>query len=424
MLSVAVVAVAVVAVSTTPATASSGPVPSHAPGVTAHSITVGSISAASGPLASTFGQIGFGVTAYFDALNARGGVDGRKVLLSYKADDGASPTADTTDARNLVEQDHVFAVVGVGTPFFTGASFFAAEGTPVFGYLVSQDWNTHPDLFGAYGSYLNYAEVEPGLVDIAKQLKAKSVAVVAYNIAAQSEKSCAAVIAGLKAAHIRVGFSNLAFGLGADPSADVVSMKNAHTDFFISCMEGADNLAFDEALRKNGVTGVKTLWLQGYNRDYLKQDPADMVGALYLEQHVPFEAATQFPGRYPAMEQYLKVMKKYEPKWTYNDLAFQGYLNAAQFTQGIREQAATGKPLTQARLIATINKEKAFTAGLTSPVNWTKAHTSTPSVLCGTFVEVERKDVLKVVFNHQGEVFACTNLKGRLVAPPKGTPGL
>ena len=82
------------------------------------------------------------------------------------------------------------------------------------------------------------------------------------------------------------------------------------------------------------------------------------------------------------MEQYLKTMKKYEPQWTYNDLAFEGYLNAVQFVQGLKEEAATGKPLTQADLIATINKEKAFTGGLTTPVNWSTAHDSPGTILC------------------------------------------
>jgi branched-chain amino acid transport system substrate-binding protein len=401
-----------------------GPLSSSAPGVSAHAIDVGSLSTASGALAGQFGQIVDGVKAYFDAIDVAGGVDGRKIYLKYQADDTGSQTDDTTQARNLVEQDHVFAVVGVGTPFFTGASFFAAEGTPAFGYLVSQDWNTHPDLFGAYGSYLDYAEVEPGLVDIAKQLKATSVAVIAYGIAAQSADACGAVITGLELARIHVGFQDLDFGLGANPTADVLAMKAAHTDLFISCMEGSDNLAFDQALHQNGVTSLRSLWLQGYDRTYLKQDPSDMVGVLFLEQHVPFEAAGQFPGRYPAMAQYLKTMQKYEPKWTFDDLAFEGYLNAVQFVQGLREQAATHQPLTQADLIAAINKEKAFTGGLTTPINWSVAHTRPGSILCASFVQVEPGDVLKVVFAHQGEVFACSNLKGKLVAPPASTPGL
>jgi hypothetical protein len=178
-------------------------------------------------------------------------------------------------------------------------------------------------------------------------------------------------------------------------------------------------------MHQNGMTDVHTLWLQGYDRDYLKQDPTDMVGAIFLEQHVPFEAAGQFPGKYPAMEQYLKTMERYEPQWTYNDLAFEGYLNAVQFVQGLKEEAATGKLLTQADLIATINKEKSFTGGLTTPVNWSTAHDSPGSILCGALVEVEPGDGLKVIdVQKNNEVFACVNRQGKVVPAPAGTPGL
>jgi branched-chain amino acid transport system substrate-binding protein len=400
--------------------------PSNAPGVTPTSITVGSLATASGALAGQFGQVVDGVEAYFDSVNAAGGVDGRKIDLAYQADDTGSPTNDTTQARNLVEQDKVFAVVGVGTPFFDGASFFAAEGTPAFGYVVTQDWNIHPDLFGAYGSYLDFTTSQPDEVYLARQLQAKSVAVVAYNIAASSEDACQSVINGLKEKGIHVGFQDLAFGLGANPTADVLAMKAAHVDMFVSCMEGSDNLAFEKAMHQNGMTDVHSVWLDGYDRAYLKTDPADMVGVIYLEQHVPFEAATQFPGKYPAIQQYIATMNKYEPKWTYDDLAFQGYLNGVQFVQGLKEEAATGKPLTQADLISTINKETAFTGGgLTTPVNWTNAHTSAIPPYCASFVEVEPGDVLKVVFTQANdEVFVCGGNQDQIVPPLAGTPGL
>ena len=166
-------------------------VSSAAPGVSKHAIVVGSLTTASGVLAGQFAAIVDGVETYFDAVDARGGVDGRTIHLNYRADDTGSSTDDTIQARNLVEQDHVFAVVGVGTPFFSGASLFAAEGTPVFGYVVSPDWNNRPNLFGAYGSYLDYTTSQPLEADLARRLHAKSVAVVAYNVAAQSEDACA-----------------------------------------------------------------------------------------------------------------------------------------------------------------------------------------------------------------------------------------
>jgi len=401
-------------------------VTSSAPGVTNNSITVGSLATASGALAGQFAQLVNGVEAYFDAVNAAGGVDGRKILLKYQADDAGSPSNDTIQARNLVEQDHVFAVVGVGTPFFDGATFFQQEGTPVFGYVVTQDWNKKSDLFGAYGSYLDFTTSQPDEVYLAKQLHATSVGVLAYSIAASSYGACDSVVAGLKQAGIHVGFTDVKFGLGENPTADVLAMKAAHVDLFISCMEGSDNLAIDQAMVQNGMTGVHSVWLTGYDRSYLKQDPQDMKGVIFLEQHVPFEAVSQFPGKYPAMAQYLATMRKYEPAYVYNDLSFQGYLNAVQFVQGLKEEAKTGKPLTQADLISTINKETAFTGGLTTPVNWTYSHTKAPPPYCAAFVEVQPNDTLKVAFFNpkNDEVFVCGNAQNQIISPLPGTPGL
>ena len=131
------------------------------PGVTSNAIYVGTLATETGPLAPGFGEIVNGAEAYFDLINSQGGVNGRKIYIKYQENDGGSTTNDETEARTLVEQDHVFAVVAVGTPFFTGSTFLAQSGTPTFGYVVTQDWNKYPNLFGAYGSYLDYTTEEP-----------------------------------------------------------------------------------------------------------------------------------------------------------------------------------------------------------------------------------------------------------------------
>jgi len=403
-----------------PASAAAG-----APGVTSNQIIVGSLATESGELAGQFGQAVNGSEAYLDYVNAHGGVNGRKIILKYKLDDAGSTTDDTAQARNLVEQDHVFAVLAVGTPFFTGASFLATEGTPTFGYVVTQDWNNRPSLFGAYGSDLDYTTSQPVEAYLAKQLKAKSVAVIAYNIAASSEDACASVVQGLKKTGVHVGFEDLAFPYSGNPTADVLKMKAAHVDLYVACLAGNDNLAFAKTMAEYGLGGDKKIWLNGYDRAFLKQAPADMVGVIYLDQHVPFEAAAQFPGKYPAMATYLATMKKYQPAYVYNDLSFQGYLNAVQFVQGLREVAKAHLPLTQANLVKTINKETAFSGGLTTPVNWTFAHSKSPPPYCSAFVEVEAHDVLKVVFQQKNdEVFVCGNNADKVIPAPPGTPGL
>ena len=52
----------------------------------------------------------------FDYINAKGGVNGRKITYTYE-DDAYNPTQTATVVRKLVLQDNVFAILnGLGTP--------------------------------------------------------------------------------------------------------------------------------------------------------------------------------------------------------------------------------------------------------------------------------------------------------------------
>jgi branched-chain amino acid transport system substrate-binding protein len=78
------------------------------PGITPTSILLGGTSPLTGP-AAAYASVARGAKAYFDSVNAKGGVAKRK--LEYKFIDDAYNSAQTVQAtRQLVEQDRVFAV--------------------------------------------------------------------------------------------------------------------------------------------------------------------------------------------------------------------------------------------------------------------------------------------------------------------------
>jgi len=84
------------------------------PGVTSTTILLGGTVPLSGE-AAAFGSVGPGAKAYFDYVNTKGGVNGRKILYRYY-DDGYDPTQTVQLTRKLVEQDKVFAIFNsVGT---------------------------------------------------------------------------------------------------------------------------------------------------------------------------------------------------------------------------------------------------------------------------------------------------------------------
>ena len=121
---------------------------SSAPGVTSNSITVGTISTQTGTLASNFSSLIYGERAYYNYINAQGGVNGRKINYKYALDDGGNPTTFNQLANTLINQDHVFAVTGVATAFFS-PNLFVESGIPTYGYNVTGNWAGPANLFAA-----------------------------------------------------------------------------------------------------------------------------------------------------------------------------------------------------------------------------------------------------------------------------------
>ncbi len=419
----ACVALATVAAACSNSTGGASGGGSGAPGVTDTQISVGSIADVSGPLSSDFAPVVSGVQAYFDMVNAAGGVNGRKLVLVANKDDQGSSTTDLTVAQQLVEQYHVFAVVGVGTPFFGGANYLAQQGVPTFGYQVSSDWNNAPGLFGAYGSYLDFSTGGMGDSYVAKQLGATSVGVIAYGVP-QSAAACQAAATGFGQFGVPVGFQDLAFGFGGDATADVLQMKAAHVNVVFTCLDVSGNVAFARAIAQNGLV-TKQVWLNGYDRSTVQQYASIMNGVTLLTQHVPFEATTgQFAGVYPAMDNYIKEMQKYEPGHVYDEVAMDGWINAAQFVAGLK---AVGRNLTQAKVIAAINKTSDFTAdGLMPPVDWTSSHTSAgPGPFCAAYVKAVNGNFVPEFIQGNHGVFVCfARGSDTPVTPAAGTPGV
>jgi len=111
---------------------------SSAPGVTATSITFGTHQPLTGPAAPGYSEIAVASQAYFNYVNAHGGVFGRKIHLIIK-DDAYNPANTVNVVHQLVLQSNVFGIFeGLGTPTHT----------KVVGFLNA---SKVPDLFVASG---------------------------------------------------------------------------------------------------------------------------------------------------------------------------------------------------------------------------------------------------------------------------------
>ena len=85
------------------------------PGASDKEIKLGHINPYSGP-ASAYGAIGKSIGAYFDKVNAEGGINGRMIKF-ISLDDGYNPAKTVEQARKLVEQEEALLIFqSLGTP--------------------------------------------------------------------------------------------------------------------------------------------------------------------------------------------------------------------------------------------------------------------------------------------------------------------
>ena len=126
-------------------------------GATDTEIKIGGIMPYSGP-ASAYGVIGKTQTAYFNKINAEGGINGRKIVfLSY--DDGYSPPKAVEQARKLVESDEVLLIFNpLGTPSNTAIQkYMNAKKVPqLFVATGATKWNDPKEFPWTMGWQPNY----------------------------------------------------------------------------------------------------------------------------------------------------------------------------------------------------------------------------------------------------------------------------
>jgi branched-chain amino acid transport system substrate-binding protein len=136
---------------------SSPSVKATVPGVTDTEIVFGAHAPLTGPAAAAAG-IYPAVKAYFDYVNAKGGVNGRKITYRY-VDDGGNPATTQTVVKKLVGQDKVFAMLsGFGTATHGGVlDFLTQEKVPdLFVASSSLSWNQPTKYPGTFGYDVDY----------------------------------------------------------------------------------------------------------------------------------------------------------------------------------------------------------------------------------------------------------------------------
>ena len=161
---VAAAALAAASCSSSSSAPSSSAATASAPGITATQILIGSLQPLTGPAAPGYSEIAPASNAYFQYVNAHGGINGRKIKYTY-LDDAYDPSKTTSVVHQLVLQDSVYAIFnGLGTPTHLAvASYLNSSKVPdVFVASGCGCWNNPsalPYTFGYQPDYIREGKI-------------------------------------------------------------------------------------------------------------------------------------------------------------------------------------------------------------------------------------------------------------------------
>ena len=224
------------------------------PGVTGTTILLGGTAPLSGP-ASAYSSIARGAAAYFKYANARGGVNGRRILYTY-LDDGYDPAQTVPATTQLVERDRVFAVFNsLGTaqneavrPYLNQSQvpqLFAASAATTFG----RDYKRYPWTIGFQPSYRAEGRIYGTFL---ARTKARARVAVLFQNDAYGKDLLAGLKQGIARSTVRVIAAEPYEVTAADVQAEVAGLKASGADvlaIFATPKFATEAYVFAERLR-------------------------------------------------------------------------------------------------------------------------------------------------------------------------------
>jgi branched-chain amino acid transport system substrate-binding protein len=328
------------------------------PGVTSTSILLGTTSPLSG-VASAYASVARGADAYFKYVNARGGVNGRKIVDTI-VDDAYNPAQTVQATRQLVEQDKVFAIFNaLGTEQnlairdYLNAQkvpqLFAASGATVFGTEAAK----YPYTIGLQPSY----QAEGWVLGkyLARTQGAAKVAVLFQNDD-YGKDLLSGLKKGIERSRVRVAAAEPYEVTATDVQAQVAKLRSSGANVFavfatpkfaIQAYVYANKLGWKPKLSLTNAVSSASNIMQLASEGGTNKVVEGSVSIVFLKD--PTDPKWKNDS---AMKLYRTIMKRYAPGANVNDV-YHVYGMAAAWTavEAIRK---VGKDLTRDGLLKVV----------------------------------------------------------------------
>ncbi|MEO7741667.1 MAG: ABC transporter substrate-binding protein [Usitatibacter sp.] len=324
-----------------------------AQGVTDSQILLGQSVALTGPAQQLGLDMQMGATLYFNTVNARGGVNGRKIVLKT-LDDGYESARAAENTRKLINDERVFALFGyVGTPTSQASlPIFTAAKVPFVGPFTGAELlraPVNPYIFNVRASY--YDETEA----IVQHLTAMSVNKIAvfYQNDAYGQAGLAGVERALKKRNLEIGAKGTVERNTVEVAKAVATMKQAQPQAIVMISAYKSCAAFIRDMKRAGSN--PTFWNVSFVGSKALAKELDKEGrGVQISQVVPFP----WDNTVPVVKEYRKALEEVKGEPGFGTL--EGYIAAKVMVEGLRR---AGRNLNRDNFIKAMESINDYDAG-------------------------------------------------------------
>jgi len=298
-------------------------------GITETEIVLGQSVALSGPAEQLGKDMQQGAQLYFNEVNRKGGVNGRKIVLKT-LDDGYESTRAADNTKKLISEHKVFALFGyVGTPTSQASlPIFTEAKVPFVGPFTGAELLRAPHnryIFNVRASYFDETEA------IVQHLTAMSIDKIAVFY--QNDSYGQAGLTGVERALKRRNLEVVAKGTVERNTVDVakaiqeIKSKNPQAVVMISAYKSC--AAFIRDMKKAGAN--PTFWNVSFVGSKALAKELDKEGrGVQISQVVPFPWDTSVP----VVKEYRRLLDEQKGEPGFGTL--EGFIAAKVMTEGLK----------------------------------------------------------------------------------------
>ena len=316
-------------------------------GVSDHTITIGMSSPFSGPNGAYGLAMKEVIGAYFQQINAAGGIHGRKLEL-VALDDGYETERTVANTKKLIDEHRAFALLAFyGSSPTTAAmnEVFGPAKVPLVGTISGADTLRVPAnryMFNVRASYANETEA---IVNQLVFIGVKSIAVLYQN-----DGFGRSGLEGVSAALKKHGLVPAAVGTvernSVDVSAAVQAIAKVNPQAVVMITLYKPTAEFVRQMRKSGHN-IQFMTLSPVGADLLVKELGDDARGIGISQVVPYP----WNDTTPVVRDYRKLLNQYAKHDQYSYYGVEGYMMARVLADALKR---SGRDLSRERLVSTL----------------------------------------------------------------------